>query len=240
MKSYDIVIIGGGLTGCEIAYDLFLKGKTPKIIEAKDDLIATRGVCLANSSYLRDFFETKNVEVHLESFVKSVEDGFVVIAVSKDEAEFYTRISPQIESKLRNSTRERNSVHLKNIDCNGKVMSASVRLAGRFYANNEESFMRLRNNLRLNQGLKPLWPNVVKYDEGNIYGVYVSNKSVEGDLWREHPAFSYVCGEIICSGMPYELTDAYGQCRPPVQVGDKEMKFCSDEMESLKMSQNKE
>lgn len=76
----NVVIIGGGLTGCEIAYDLYLKGKTPKIIEAKNDLIATRGVCLANSSYLRDFFETKNVEVHLESFVKSVEDGFVVIA----------------------------------------------------------------------------------------------------------------------------------------------------------------
>lgn len=31
----NVVIIGGGLTGCEIAYDLFLKGKTPKIIEAK-------------------------------------------------------------------------------------------------------------------------------------------------------------------------------------------------------------
>ncbi|MGN1162467.1 MAG: FAD-dependent oxidoreductase [Christensenellales bacterium] len=76
----EVVIIGGGLTGCEIAYDLFLKGKTPKIVEAKDDLIATRGVCLANSSYLRDFFETNNVEVHLESFVKSIRDGYVVVA----------------------------------------------------------------------------------------------------------------------------------------------------------------
>lgn len=76
----EVVIIGGGLTGCEIAYDLFLKGKTPKIVEAKDDLIATRGVCLANSSYLRDFFETNDVEVHLESFVKSIRDGYVVVA----------------------------------------------------------------------------------------------------------------------------------------------------------------
>lgn len=76
----EVVIIGGGLTGCEIALDLFQKGKTPKIIEAKSDLIATRGVCLANSSYLRDFFETNKVEVHLESFVKSIQDGYVVIA----------------------------------------------------------------------------------------------------------------------------------------------------------------
>lgn len=76
----EVIIIGGGLTGCEIAYDLFLKGKTPKIVEAKDDLIATRGVCLANSSYLRDFFETNDVEVHLESFVKSIRDGYVVVA----------------------------------------------------------------------------------------------------------------------------------------------------------------
>ena len=51
-----VIIIGGGLTGCEIALDLYQKGKTPVIVEMKNDLIAVKGVCLANSSYLRDFF----------------------------------------------------------------------------------------------------------------------------------------------------------------------------------------
>ena len=52
----NVVIIGGGLTGCEIAYDLYHKGKKPVIVEMKNDLMAVRGICLANSSYLRDFF----------------------------------------------------------------------------------------------------------------------------------------------------------------------------------------
>ena len=57
-----VIIIGGGLSGCEIAYDLFKKGKTPIIVEMKNDLIAMKGVCLANSSFLRDFFELNKVE----------------------------------------------------------------------------------------------------------------------------------------------------------------------------------
>ena len=74
-----VVVIGGGLTGCEIAYDLYLKGKTPVIVEMQDDLITTKGVCLANTSYLRDFFKTNNVEVHLETSLSEVKDGAVIL-----------------------------------------------------------------------------------------------------------------------------------------------------------------
>ena len=76
----DVVIVGGGLTGCEIAYDLFLKGKRPVIIEAQNDIITTPGLCLANSSYLRDYFSYKKVPVLLEHCVKKIEDGKVTIA----------------------------------------------------------------------------------------------------------------------------------------------------------------
>lgn len=74
-----VVIIGGGLTGCEIAYDLFLKGHEPVIIEMKQDLIAVKGVCLANSSYLRDFFKLNKVDVRLETNVVKVSDKGVVV-----------------------------------------------------------------------------------------------------------------------------------------------------------------
>ncbi|MCL1897052.1 MAG: FAD-dependent oxidoreductase, partial [Clostridiales bacterium] len=75
----NVVIVGGGLTGCEIAYDLYLKGKKPVIVEMKDDLIAVRGVCLANSSYLRDFFAANKVPVYLETKLDEIlEDGAVV------------------------------------------------------------------------------------------------------------------------------------------------------------------
>ena len=74
-----VTIIGGGLTGCEIAYELYLKGKKPTIVEMKDDLIAVTGVCLANSSYLRDFFNANKVPVHLETKLSEVcKDGVMV------------------------------------------------------------------------------------------------------------------------------------------------------------------
>ncbi len=76
----NVVVIGGGLTGCEIAYDLYGKGKKPVIVEMKNDLIAVRGVCLANSSYLRDFFNYKKVPVHLESKVNRITEDGVIIA----------------------------------------------------------------------------------------------------------------------------------------------------------------
>lgn len=82
-----VIIIGGGLSGCEIAYDLFKKGKTPIIVEMKNDLIAVKGVCLANSSFLRDFFELNKVEVHLETSLVKVTDTGVIVC-DKDGKEF--------------------------------------------------------------------------------------------------------------------------------------------------------
>ena len=75
----NVVIVGGGLTGCEIAYELYLQGKKPTIVEMKEDLIAVTGVCLANSSYLRDFFETNKVPTYLSTTLVSVEDGSVKV-----------------------------------------------------------------------------------------------------------------------------------------------------------------
>ena len=76
----NVTVIGGGLTGCEIAYDLYLQGKKPTIVEMKEDLIAVTGVCLANSSYLRDFFNANKVPVHLETRLVSINDGSVTVA----------------------------------------------------------------------------------------------------------------------------------------------------------------
>ncbi|MBQ6890731.1 MAG: FAD-dependent oxidoreductase [Oscillospiraceae bacterium] len=75
-----VAIIGGGLTGCEIAYELYLQGKTPVIVEMQDDLITTKGVCLANTSFLRDFFNANKVEVHLETALKAIDDTGVTVA----------------------------------------------------------------------------------------------------------------------------------------------------------------
>ena len=76
----NVVVVGGGLTGCEIAYELYLQGKKPHIVEMMDDLIVTKGICLANTSFLRDFFKTNQVPVYLEHRTMEIKDGEVVIA----------------------------------------------------------------------------------------------------------------------------------------------------------------
>ncbi len=74
-----VAVIGGGLTGCEIAYELYLQGKQPLIVEMMPDLICQKGVCLANSSYLREFFAWKKVPVFLETALSEVtEEGIIV------------------------------------------------------------------------------------------------------------------------------------------------------------------
>lgn len=74
----SVAVIGGGLTGCEIAYELALQGKKPIIVEMKDDLVSQTGVCLANSSYLREWFALNNVPVYLETKLKEVKDGEII------------------------------------------------------------------------------------------------------------------------------------------------------------------
>ena len=74
----NVAVIGGGLTGCEIAYELALNGKKPIIVEMKNDLVAQTGVCLANSSYLREWFALNNVPVYLETVLKEVKDGEII------------------------------------------------------------------------------------------------------------------------------------------------------------------
>ena len=74
-----VIVIGGGLSGCEIALDLYNKGKTPVIVEMKNDLVAMRGVCLANTSYLRDFFALNKVDVRLTTGLVEITDKGVKV-----------------------------------------------------------------------------------------------------------------------------------------------------------------
>ena len=82
-----VAVIGGGLTGSEIAYELALQGKKPIIVEMKDDLVSQKGVCLANSSYLREWFALNKVPVYLETTLKEVRDGSIV-CTGKDGKDF--------------------------------------------------------------------------------------------------------------------------------------------------------
>lgn len=92
-----VAVIGGGLTGCEIAYELALTGKKPLIVEMKDDLIAQTGVCLANSSYLREWFALHEVSVYLETTLAEVTEGGIVCR-AKDGSTFELACDTAISS----------------------------------------------------------------------------------------------------------------------------------------------
>ena len=85
-----VIVIGGSLTGCEISYELLIQVKQPFIIEMKNDLMAAKGICLANTSYLRDFFKLKKVPVYLNTTVKEINEKGIT-ALDKNQNEFFVQ-----------------------------------------------------------------------------------------------------------------------------------------------------
>lgn len=75
----NVAIIGGGLTGCEIAYELAMSGKHPYIIEMQEDILIAPGSSMANTSYLRDSFEYYKVPIYTESNLVGATDTKVII-----------------------------------------------------------------------------------------------------------------------------------------------------------------
>lgn len=80
-KGENIVIIGGGVTGCEIAYELCLKGKKPTIIEAQNDILIAPGSSMANTSFLRDAFEYYNLPIYVSAKVINATEDTVTVAL---------------------------------------------------------------------------------------------------------------------------------------------------------------
>lgn len=75
----SVVIIGGGLTGCEIAYELALKGKHPSVVEMTEHLIGAKGICMANSSMLRELLRYHKVPVYLSSSAEKITEDSVIL-----------------------------------------------------------------------------------------------------------------------------------------------------------------
>ena len=84
----NVIVIGGGVAGCEIAMDLIAKDKNPTVIERGFGLIPADKKELktdAYSTYLRDYI-TQNAEIYLNTKLHSVTyDG---ILASDEEGKF--------------------------------------------------------------------------------------------------------------------------------------------------------
>jgi len=81
----NAVIIGGGLTGCEIAYDLALKGKKATIVEMQDDILKIMGLSAANSNMLREIIRYYDINVFISSTLSEIKENGVLIKNEQGE-----------------------------------------------------------------------------------------------------------------------------------------------------------
>ena len=75
----NVVIIGGGLTGCEIAYDAVLNKKKPVIIEAQPYILNMPLLCAANSNMLKEIIRYYEIPVYTSAKVLRITNNEVVI-----------------------------------------------------------------------------------------------------------------------------------------------------------------
>ena len=82
----NVVVIGGGVTGCEIAYELALMGKKPVVVELQEDILIAPGNSMANTSFLRDAFDYYKVPVYVSTKVVSADEKSVKM-ITEDGSE---------------------------------------------------------------------------------------------------------------------------------------------------------
>ena len=82
----DTVIIGGGLTGCEIAYEIAQTGKRVTVIEMQDDILNAH-MCEANRQFLVNGLEKYNVSVFTNAYVLECGSNNVLITENDNKVE---------------------------------------------------------------------------------------------------------------------------------------------------------
>jgi 2-enoate reductase len=75
----NAVVIGGGVTGCEIAYDLARKGHNVALVEMVDDILRVPDLCAANSAMLRTLLDHYHVAVYTSARISDVTPSGVII-----------------------------------------------------------------------------------------------------------------------------------------------------------------
>ena len=78
LNKKKVLMVGGGLVGCELALHLAKKGKNVTIVEALNKILALNGpLCSANSEMLERLIPFNNITVKTNSKVKTYKDGLL-------------------------------------------------------------------------------------------------------------------------------------------------------------------
>ncbi|MCD8084814.1 MAG: FAD-dependent oxidoreductase [Clostridiales bacterium] len=81
----NVVVIGGGLTGIELTYDMVLSGKHVEVVEMKDSILGMDVVCAANGQMLQQIIKYYQIPVHLSASVEKFEKGKVYYSVAGEQ-----------------------------------------------------------------------------------------------------------------------------------------------------------
>ena len=79
----NVVVIGGGLTGIEMTYDMVLSGKEVDIIEMQDKILV--GVPAANAMMLKQLIKYHQIPIHLSASITKFEEEKVYYKVNDEE-----------------------------------------------------------------------------------------------------------------------------------------------------------
>lgn len=84
----NVVIVGGGLVGCETGLWLRQQGKNVTIVEAQGKIIGGgKDICFANYSMLRDLLAFNKVDVFVNATVEAVNEASVMVKTPEGEKE---------------------------------------------------------------------------------------------------------------------------------------------------------
>ena len=82
IEDQNVVIIGGGLTGCELAYDLARKNKKVSVVEMLPTIMNVEGLSAANYNCLADLMDYYKVDIYKNSKVVKYENGKAYVEIT--------------------------------------------------------------------------------------------------------------------------------------------------------------
>ena len=116
IQDQNVVVVGGGLTGCELAYDLARKNKKVTVVEALPTIMNVEGLAAANYNCLRDLMDYYKVDILTNSRVVKYEDG-------KAYVETTTYNQPNIKDRAISMSLQGVQRRVKPIDADTVVVS---------------------------------------------------------------------------------------------------------------------